>query len=161
VFYSGPLDGFHGPRHGRLGYRTVFWDRQIETGDVLGHPGINFPSMDVAFTRRREHKHYEYWKPYDKTIVFTEYSKETGAEDEPYYPKRLADDKVRMKHYLDDCCREETTSFLGRLGLYRYMDMHQVIADSLSLAREFSAALSAGLPRPHFPASFRQSLQTT
>ncbi len=158
VFYSGPLDGFHGHRHGRLGYRTVFWDRHIGTGDVLGHPGINFPSMDVAFTRRREHKHYEYWKHFDKTVVFTEYSKETGPEDEPYYPKRLAGDKARMMQYLDDCRREEKTSFLGRLGLYRYMDMHQVIADSLSLAREFTAAVAAGLPRPHFPASFRQAL---
>jgi UDP-galactopyranose mutase len=158
VFYSGPLDGFFGHRRGRLGYRTVFWERQIETGDVLGHPGINFPSLDVTFTRRREHKHYEYWKQHEKTIVFTEYSKETGTEDEPYYPKRLAADKALLQGYLGDCLQTERTSFLGRLGLYKYMDMHQVIAESLSLAREFIAAIASGEPRPIFPEAFRLSL---
>lgn len=161
VFYSGPLDGFHGHQRGRLGYRTVFWEQQIERGDVLGHPGINFPSMDVSFTRRREHKHYEYWNTFDKSIVFTEYSKETGPEDEPYYPKRLAADKALMNGYLSDCLHTEHTSFMGRLGLYTYMDMHQVIAQSLDLAREFITAIAAGRPRPIFPEGFRRQLASS
>ena len=90
--------------------------------------------------------------------MFTEYSKETGLQDEPYYPKRLAADKALMHGYLGDCLQTDKTSFMGRLGLYKYMDMHQVIAESLSLAREFIAALASGQPRPIFPEAFRLSL---
>lgn len=158
IFYSGPLDGFFGHKRGRLGYRTVFWEKQTGKGDLLGHPAINFPSLDVCYTRRREHKHYEYWKEHEKTVVFTEYSKETGSQDEPYYPKRLSADKALLNDYIGDCLETEKTSFMGRLGLYRYMDMHQVIADSLSLAREFLRAIDAGKPRPIFPETFRASL---
>ena len=63
-----------------------------------------------------------------------------------------------MHGYLGDCLQTDKTSFMGRLGLYKYMDMHQVIAESLSLAREFIAALASGQPRPIFPEAFRLSL---
>jgi UDP-galactopyranose mutase len=66
-----------------------------------------------------------------------------------------------MHGYLGDCLQTDRTSFMGRLGLYTYMDMHQVIAQSLDLAREFIGAIAAGQPRPIFPEGFRRQLASS
>ena len=137
IFYTGPLDEYYNYEFGRLSYRTVYWEKEIGRGDILGHPAINFPSLDYPFTRRREHKHYKYWKSYDKSIVFTEYSKETGIDDDPYYPIRLGKDKKILARYYQNVLNESNVTFLGRLALYKYMDMHQVISDSLEASHSY------------------------
>jgi UDP-galactopyranose mutase len=134
IFYTGPLDAYYDHQFGRLSYRTVYWDKEVGKGDLLGHPAFNFPSLDQPYTRRREHKHYKYWESYEQTVVFTEYSKDTTSQDEPYYPMRLESDKDLMAKYYRNLMQENNVAFLGRLALYKYMDMHQVIADALDLA---------------------------
>ena len=39
------------------------------------------------------------WENHEKTIIFKEFSKETGANDIPYYPKRFRDDKILLNKY--------------------------------------------------------------
>ena len=134
IFYTGPLDAYYDHEFGRLSYRTVYWKKEVGNGDILGHPAFNFPSLDQPYTRKREHKHYKYWKSYEKSILFTEFSKDTTPKDEPYYPMRLASDKILMSKYYRKLSQENNVAFLGRLALYKYMDMHQVIADALDLA---------------------------
>src|SRR5690606_23947610 len=129
TFYSGPLDEFYGYQFGPLSYRTLRWEVEVTKGDVLGHPGHNFPSLEVEYTRRREHKHYEYWKSFEKTVVFTEYSAEAEIGGELYYPKRLAVDKSKLSDYIELAQAEQNVSFMGRLGTYRYLDMHKVIEE--------------------------------
>ncbi|MEP0710322.1 MAG: UDP-galactopyranose mutase, partial [Algoriphagus sp.] len=148
TFYSGPLDAYFDDQFGSLSYRTLYWEAVRDNGDVLGHPAHNFPSLDVKHTRRREHKHYEYWREFEKTIVFTEFSKEAEKGDELYYPKRLANDKTRLSDYITLAKNEEKTSFMGRLGTYRYLDMHRVIEESLQLANEWISAQAEGCPLP-------------
>lgn len=134
IFYSGPIDEFYGYKFGRLRYRTVFWDKEIVNGDFFGHSSINYPSEAVIPTRRREHKHYSYWETHEKSVVFTEYSKETLPGDEPFYPLGLAEDKHLFQKYAEEAKDEAGLTFIGRLATYRYLDMHQVIAESLDLA---------------------------
>ena len=155
VFVTGPLDAHYAHRFGRLSYRTVYWDRAVHCGDFQGHPAINYTDMSVPHTRVREHKHYAPWESHDKTVVFTEFSKETSTHDEPYYPKRLARDREILRDYAALAEGEHKVSFLGRLGTYRYLDMHQVIREGLDFARLWSAAAAAGGRRPVFPESFR------
>jgi UDP-galactopyranose mutase len=134
IVYTGALDEFFDYEFGRLSYRTVFWNKDIYSNDEIGHAAMNYPSESVPFTRRREHKFYKYWKTYDKTVVFTEFSKATTDQDEPFYPMRLPDDKETMYKYYDKLVEQENMSFVGRLALYKYQDMHQVILDALELA---------------------------
>ncbi len=148
VFFTGPMDAYFNYCHGRLGYRTVYWEREVHEGDFQGHPGINYPGLEVPFTRRREHKHYAYWEEHEKTVVFTEYSKETGDDDEPYYPKRLAPDKDMLEKYMTMVKEAGNVSFLGRLGTYRYLDMHQVIGEALEFGESWSKAYDEGWPLP-------------
>jgi len=148
VFYSGPLDEFYLYKFGPLSYRTLRWDVEVGKGDALGHPALNYPSPDVEYTRRREHKHYEYWRMFDKTVVFTEYSAEAAVGDELFYPKRLVNDTSRLADYMRLSQEEPSVSFIGRLGTYRYLDMHKVVEESLAISSRWLEAHFAGQPYP-------------
>lgn len=137
VFYTGPLDAYFNFNYGRLGYRTVTFEKFYADGDYQGVTQMNFCDADVPYTRVTEHKHFTYWQQFEKSIIFKEFSKETGADDIPYYPKRLAKDKELLMKYRQDAEKLSGISFLGRLATYRYMDMHHVIGEALNFARTF------------------------
>jgi len=151
VIFTGPIDHYYNYRFGRLGYRTMFWDRSSHAGDFQGNAVINYPDPGVPHTRIVEHKHFAPWEKHDHTVVFTEYSKETTAKDIPYYPKRLASDKALLAQYLELARNETQVSFLGRLATYRYLDMHQVVAEALDFAPILGNAIRENKQRPVFP----------
>jgi UDP-galactopyranose mutase len=151
VFFTGPIDAFFDHKHGRLGYRTVFWEKQIHEGDFQGNAVINYTEMTEPFTRVHEHKHFAPWEKHEKTTVFTEFSKETEPQDIPYYPKRLSADKSILQKYRTEAEGSEGVSFLGRLATYRYMDMHHVIGEALEFSDAFLAAQTSGAKLPVFP----------
>ena len=152
VFFTGPLDEYFAHRLGRLSYRTVFWEKKKSEGDFQGVAVMNYPDPKVPHTRIHEHKHFAPWEKHESTLAFTEYSKETGPDDIPYYPKRLAADKELLASYAELAKAEEKVSFIGRLATYRYMDMHQVIGEAIDFADTWLAAKSAGAKAPTFPA---------
>ncbi len=140
VFYTGPLDAFFGFQLGRLGYRTVTFERIDAQGDYQGNAVINYPNPEIAHTRVHEHKHFAPWEKHEATVAFREFSKETSPEDVPYYPKRLEPDMALLRQYAALAERESGVSFLGRLATYRYLNMDQVIGESLDFAQAFLAA---------------------
>jgi UDP-galactopyranose mutase len=137
VFYTGPIDAYFGFKHGRLSYRTVFFEKHTAEGDHQGNPVINYADETVPYTRVHEHKHFTPWEEHPKTVYFKEYSKETGPEDIPYYPKRLEADMQNLALYQREVERLTKHTFLGRLATYRYMDMHHVIGEALQVAKKF------------------------
>lgn len=151
VFYTGPIDAWFDFKHGRLGYRTVTFETFYADGDYQGVTQMNYCDDDVPHTRITEHKHFTYWQKFDKTICFKEFSKETGADDIPYYPKRLETDKILLKKYRKEAEALKNTSFLGRLATYRYMDMHNVIGEALEYAKTFVNCLKTNSTPPVFP----------
>ncbi len=150
VFYTGPIDAYFDFKYGRLGYRTVTFEKSYAEGDHQGLSQMNYCDEDVPYTRIAEHKHFTPWEEHLKTVYFTEFSKETEENDLPYYPKRLERDKILLKQYRQVAQAETKVSFLGRLATYRYMDMHHVIGEALSFADEFSKCIVDELPRPVF-----------
>jgi UDP-galactopyranose mutase len=140
VFYTGSLDGYFGYSQGRLGYRTVFWKEQEVVGDYQGNAVINYPDIVDKHTRIIEYKHLMPWESHDRSIVCTEFSKETNKGDIPYYPKRLKGDLELLANYralATQESRERNVFFLGRLATYRYLDMHQVIAEAIDFSKSF------------------------
>jgi UDP-galactopyranose mutase len=135
VFWSGPMDGYFGYRRGRLNYRTLDFERFAADGDHQGNPVLNYCEESVPYTRIAEHKHFAPWEEHAKTVCFREYSRDCGGKDTPYYPMRLDADKALLRDYLALARAEAGVSFIGRLGTYRYLDMHVVIGESLDLAR--------------------------
>ena len=151
VFYTGPIDAYFNFKHGRLGYRTVSFEKYTGTGDYQGATQVNYCDEDIPYTRIAEHKHFTPWEEHDKTVYFKEYSRETSEDDIPYYPKRIQADKELLQIYRVEAATLKGISFLGRLATYRYMDMHHVIGEALSYAETFKTAITDQSPIPVFP----------
>lgn len=135
VFYTGPLDAWFNHAYGRLAYRTL--DFVTETGGDnvdIGCPVMNFTDESVAWTRRTDFKYFTPWEKPQGTLIYREYSRDAEGSDIPYYPVRLADDKTALAQYTERANAERRTTFLGRLGTYRYLDMDVTIAESLAAA---------------------------
>jgi len=137
VFYSGPIDAWFGYSEGRLGYRTLDFVTERHTGDFQGNAVINYCDQDVPWTRISEHKHFAPWESHEKTIIYKEHSRLCGEDDTPYYPIRLVNDKELLSRYVAMAKSERKTTFVGRLGTYRYLDMHITIAEALDVAEAF------------------------
>lgn len=134
VFYSGPIDAWFGHDEGRLGYRTLDFSIERHDGDFQGNAVINYCDPDVPWTRIAEHKHFAPWETHERTVIAREYSRDCEPGDTPYYPIRLATEKALLARYVERARAERRVSFVGRLGTYRYLDMHVTIAEALDWA---------------------------
>ena len=59
---------------------------------------------------------------------------EKGAQ--PYYQMNDEKNNALYERYRELAEKEEHVIFGGRLGMYRYYDMHQVIAEALKCVKE-------------------------
>ena len=145
IVYTGPVDEYFGRSEGELSWRTLDFEREVvDTGDFQGTPVMNYPDEDVAFTRIHEFRHFhpERAYPEDKTVIMREYSRFAEKGDEPYYPVNTAEDREKLLKYRELAKQEPMVLFGGRLGTYKYLDMHMAIGSALSM---FENKL-----RPHF-----------
>ncbi|MDK3074556.1 UDP-galactopyranose mutase [Sedimentitalea sp. JM2-8] len=150
VFYSGPLDGYFDYELGRLGYRTLDFERFTHDGDYQGCAVMNYGEENVPFTRITEHKHFAPWEDHRGSVCYREFSRACGAEDIPYYPIRQVAEKALLGDYVRLAGAAEGVTFVGRLGTYRYLDMDVTIREALDAARGFLDCRAAGAPVPAF-----------
>lgn len=150
VFYSGPLDGWFDHRLGRLGYRTLDFERFTHDGDWQGCAVMNYPDPDVPWTRITEHRHFAPWESPSGSVLYREYPREAEPGDIPYYPIRLLAEKTMLRDYMQLATAEQGVTFLGRLGTYRYLDMDVTIREALDCARRCLEARRSGAPLPVF-----------
>jgi UDP-galactopyranose mutase len=75
-------------------------------------------------------------------VIVHEYSRFADEGDEPYYPVNTAEDREKLLKYRELAKLERMVLFGGRLGTYKYLDMHMAIGSALSM---FDNKL-----RPHF-----------
>lgn len=137
VFYSGPLDGWFDYSRGRLGYRTLDFERFTYHGDYQGCAVMNYGEVEVPWTRITEHKHFSPWETHEDSVCYREYSRACGENDIPYYPIRLVAEKSLLAEYVEMARAEKGVTFVGRLGTYRYLDMDVTIREALDTARIF------------------------
>ena len=150
VFCSGPIDAWFGYEEGRLGYRTLDFVREDHAGDYQGNAVINYCDMSAPWTRISEHKHFAPWEQHAQTVIFKEYSRFCEEQDTPYYPIRLVQEKALLAHYVERARTQRHVTFLGRLGTYRYIDMHVTIAEALDVAGQYQQCRAASRPMPSF-----------
>ncbi len=139
VVYTGPLDRYFDYAEGELGWRTLDFEQEVlNTGDFQGTSVMNYADLDVPYTRIHEFRHFHPERDYrtDKTVIFREYSRFAQRGDEPYYPINTAEDRAKLERYRE-LARKETANrkvlFGGRLGTYKYLDMHMAIGSALSM----------------------------
>ena len=131
IFYTGPIDAWFAFDEGRLGYRTLDFEREDLKGDYQGCAVMNYGDQNTPYTRISEHKHFSPWESHEKTIIFKEFSRECTESDIPYYPIRLVNEKAMLSRYIAKAKEQKNISFLGRLGTYRYLDMDVTIREAL------------------------------
>lgn len=141
VFYSGPLDGYFDFELGRLGYRTLDFERFYHDGDYQGCAVMNYGDLEVPYTRITEHKYFSPWENHEKSVCYREFSRACEEGDIPYYPIRMADEKALLERYVERAADTENVTFVGRLGTYRYLDMDVTIREALDTADAYLTAL--------------------
>jgi UDP-galactopyranose mutase len=140
VVWSGPIDAYFGFEHGRLGYRTLDFERQVHDGDFQGCAVMNYGDPDVPYTRITEHKHFAPWETHQKTVTYHEYSRLADPNDVPYYPIRLVKEKGQLQQYVHEVGKLSNITFVGRLGTYRYLDMDVTIHEALGAVQALLTA---------------------
>ncbi|MEL6914393.1 MAG: UDP-galactopyranose mutase [Pseudomonadota bacterium] len=153
VIYTGPLDAWFGHDLGRLGYRTLDFERFTHEGDYQGTPVMNYGDAEVPHTRITEHKHFAPWECHEGSVLYRETARQAGPDDIPYYPIRLVEEKALLSRYVARARAAQGVSFAGRLATYRYLDMDVTIREALDLARACLAAFAAGERPPVFSAA--------
>jgi UDP-galactopyranose mutase len=136
VVYTGPVDEYFDKSEGELSWRTLDFEQEVvETGDFQGTPVMNYPDPDVPYTRIHEFRHFHPERDYptDKTVIMREFSRFADKGDEPYYPVNTPEDRAKLLRYRELAEKEPMVLFGGRLGTYKYLDMHMAIGSALSM----------------------------
>jgi UDP-galactopyranose mutase len=138
IVYTGPVDRYFDYAEGELSWRTLDFEQEVlNVGDFQGTPVMNYPDMDVPFTRIHEFKHFHPERkdlyPTDKTVIMREFSRFAEKSDEPYYPVNTPADRDGLLAYRELQKGEQDVHFGGRLGTYQYLDMHMAIGSALSM----------------------------
>ena len=151
VVYTGAIDRYFDYAAGGLSWRTLDFEREVlPIDDFQGCPVMNYADDDVPFTRIHEFRHFhpERHYPTNATVIMREYSRFATGDDEPYYPVNTPQDRARLLRYRELAAAEPSVLFGGRLGTYRYLDMHMAIGAALSLFDSRLVPLFTGTRRP-------------
>ena len=134
IIFTGMIDQYFDYKLGELEYRSLRFETEtLNVGNYQGNAVINYTDAETPFTRIIEHKHFEFGKgASDKTVVTREFPAEWKRGDEPYYPVNNTRNNGLYKKYAELAKAEGNVIFGGRLGQYRYYDMHQVIHAALT-----------------------------
>ena len=127
--------------YGQLEYRSLNFETEIlDCENYQGNAVVNYTEREVPYTRIIEHKHFEFMcqggERVPKTVITREYPATWNVGDEPYYPMNDDKNNALYQKYLEKAKSENKVIFGGRLGMYKYFDMHNVIAAALEVAKE-------------------------
>lgn len=132
LIYTGPIDQYFNECYGKLPYRSIYF--KFETIDQQYYQStgtINYP-MNQPYTRITDFK-YLTGQKHAKTAIVFEFP---TAEGDPYYPIPRPENAALYKRYQDRATQLENVFFTGRLGTYKYYNMDQVVAQSLTLFKK-------------------------
>jgi UDP-galactopyranose mutase len=135
MIYTGPIDYFFDYQFGVLPYRSI--DFKFETHDKEWFQStgtINYPNEHL-YTRITEFK-YVTGQQHPKTSIVYEYP---TSEGDPYYPIPRPENAEIYKRYQALAESVSDTYFTGRLATYKYYNMDQVVAQSLTLFKKIQA----------------------
>jgi UDP-galactopyranose mutase len=131
IIYTGAIDRYYNYCFGTLEYRAVRFETEVlDMANYQGNAVINYTAADIPFTRIIEHKHFEFGKQ-EKTVISREYSSAWHKGEEPYYPVNDEKNNALYAKYAELSQKDANVIFGGRLGQYKYFDMHVVISNAL------------------------------
>jgi UDP-galactopyranose mutase (EC 5.4.99.9) len=134
VLYTGQIDAYFDFCFGKLDYRSLQFEHQYleEIDNYQGNAVINYTEYKVPYTRIIEHKHFEFGQQ-KGTVITKEYSCDYNDMIEPFYPINDTKNQLLYERYNELTKKEDGVRFGGRLGEYKYYDMHKIIERVLNL----------------------------
>jgi UDP-galactopyranose mutase len=130
VIFTGPIDSYF-PDLEKLEYRSIDFNIEVIKDMNYYQPNsvVNYPSIEVPFTRIVEYKHFLNQKSKDTVIV----SEKTNNIGEPFYPVPNKKNLELYEKYKILAKNEENKNvfFVGRLANYTYFNMDEAIFNSL------------------------------
>lgn len=147
IVFTGMIDAYYDYCFGELEYRSLRFETEVlDMENYQGNAVVNYTEYEVPYTRIIEHKHFEYGCQggyggdgsgvSDKTVITREYPAAWSRGEEPYYPMNDEKNNALYARYRELADQEEHVIFGGRLGMYRYYDMHQVVKEALECVRK-------------------------
>jgi len=131
IVFTGPIDQYYEYCFGNLEYRSVRFETEVlDIENYQGNAVVNYTEYEVPYTRIIEHKHFEFGTQ-PKTVISREYSDTWNSSKEPYYPINNEKNNQLYEKYKELANKDEKVIFGGRLGQYKYFDMHKVIEEAL------------------------------
>lgn len=135
IVYTGMIDEYYDYCFGELEYRSLRFETEVlDEDNYQGNAVVNYTEYEVPYTRIIEHKHFEYGTQ-PKTVITREYPATWKHGDEPYYPMNDDKNNALYAKYKELADKENKVIFGGRLGMYKYFDMHNVVAEALKCVR--------------------------
>lgn len=132
LIYTGPIDAYFDYCFGKLPYRSIDFKFETINAEKYQPTGtVNYPTSQ-PYTRITEFKHLTGQK-HEKTSIVYEFP---TAEGDPYYPIPRPENMEIYNKYKMLAMSETNTFFTGRLGTYKYYNMDQVVAQSLTLFKK-------------------------
>ena len=129
LIYTGPIDEFFNYKFGKLNYRSLRFKFETHEKEFYqGYVQINYPN-NYKFTRIIEIKHATMQK-IPRTTIVKEYPLPIG---EPYYPVPNPQNRALYLKYKQEADKLKNVYFIGRLAQYQYLDMDEVVKNSLDL----------------------------
>ena len=136
IVFTGPIDKFYNYKFGELEYRSLRFETEVkDTDNYQGNAVVNYTEYKIPYTRIIEHKHFEYGTQ-EKTVITREYPEKWVQGKETYYPINNDRNNKIYEKYKELAEKENNVIFGGRLGEYKYYDMHKVIERALECAKK-------------------------
>lgn len=136
IVFTGMIDKYFDYCFGELEYRSLRFETEtLDMENYQGNAVVNYTEYEIPYTRIIEHKHFEFgcqngnYNP--KTIITREYPAAWSRGKEPYYPMNDERNNGLYSRYKELAGKQSKVIFGGRLGMYKYFDMHQVIETAL------------------------------
>ena len=134
IIFTGPIDQFFDYKFGPLEYRSLRFETEVlDCPNYQGNAVINYTDRETPFTRLIEHKHFQFDSTSPKTVITREYSKTWTLGEEAYYPVNDEKNSKLYEQYQEEAKKLKNVIFGGRLGMYKYYNMDQIVAEALKL----------------------------
>jgi UDP-galactopyranose mutase len=130
IIYTGPIDQYYSNKQlEKLEYRSIDFqfEKYFNTNYYQPNSVVNYPGLDVPYTRIVEFKHFLNQKS-EHTIIVKEVTTDNG---EPFYPVPNSKNLKLYEEYKKFTLEEKNVHFLGRLANYKYFNMDGAILNAL------------------------------
>lgn len=133
VIYTGAIDALFGYQLGRLEYRSLrFEHERMSVDDFQGCATMNYCDAAVPWLRVEEWRHWGPWATNGGGTWITRTYPDAGGP--PLYPVNDERNQALYADYAKLAAGHKRHVIVGgRLGAYRYWDMHQAIGAALHL----------------------------